>query len=91
MSKTAHFEPSEWKRSDFKSNDCIKEPIEQQGTYSIKVYSLSFDGKKTLIADVFNVDKDVLLKILDVYGNANFEINIVSIANIVKVGEVECI
>jgi hypothetical protein len=52
---------------------------------------LSFDGEKTLIADVFNVDQEVLLKILDVYGNASFEIHIVSIANVVKVGEVECI
>ena len=44
--------------------------------YSIKVYKLSFDDKKTLIADVNNVDKDVLLKILDVYGNTYFEIYI---------------
>ena len=53
--------------------------------YSIKVYKLSFDGNKTLIADVFNVDQEVLLKILDVYGNANFEIHIVSIANVKEV------
>lgn len=59
--------------------------------YSIKIYRLSYDGNKTLIADVFNVDQEVLLKILDVYGNANFEIHIVSISNVVKVGEVECI
>ena len=44
--------------------------------YSIKVYSLSFDGKKTLIVDIFNADKEVLLKILDVYGNANYEIHV---------------
>lgn len=59
--------------------------------YSIKVYKLSFDGKKELIADVFNVDQEVLLKILDVYGNSNFEIHIVSVDNVVKVGEVGCI
>ena len=53
--------------------------------YSIKVYRLSFDDNKTLIADVFNVDQEVLLKILDVYGNANFEIHIVSIANVKEV------
>lgn len=52
--------------------------------YSIKVY-LSYDGSKSLVADVFNVDQDVLLKILDVYGNASFEIHIVSIANVKEV------
>ena len=50
--------------------------------YSIKVYRLSYDDKKTLIADVFNVDQEVLLKILDVYGNGNFEINVVRIPNV---------
>ena len=57
--------------------------------YSIKVYKLSYDGNRTLIADVFNVDKTVLLKILDVYGNANFEIHIVSIANVKEVKQHE--
>lgn len=42
--------------------------------YCVKIYFLSFDGKKTLIVDVFDVDKEVLLKIFDVYGSANFEI-----------------
>lgn len=47
--------------------------------YSIKVFSLSFDGKKTLVVDIINAGEDVLLKILDVYGNANFEIQVFSI------------
>ena len=73
MSKTAHYDPNGWKQ------------FSESVNYLIKVYSLSFDGKKTLIADVFNVDQEVLLKILDVYGNANFEIHIVSIANVKEV------
>lgn len=44
--------------------------------YSIFVYKLSFDGTKTLIADIFDVNQEVLLKVLDVYGNAGFEINV---------------
>ena len=47
--------------------------------YAVKVHYLSYDGSKSLVADVFNVNQDILLKILDVYGNASFEINIVSI------------
>ena len=52
--------------------------------YSIKVYKLSYDGNKTLIVDVFNVDQEVLLKIFDVYGNANFEIQVVNIKEVIQ-------